>query len=164
MNIYSDPFESLKDFPFDLKALEESGQIEPLTVPDIPWNSGLKGTYKNGPLSEEHKKKISETKKGVSNYHPPHSEETKKKISEAKSGKLLTKEHKKKISQGLQGRKQTDNQKKVVAEKLSKQYLITDPDGNEFIVTNLSKFCRENNLAACNMYRNHIKNWSCRKL
>ena len=164
MNIYSDPFESLKDFPFDLKALEQSGQIELLPVTNIPWNSGLKGTYKNGPLSEEHKKKISKSKKGKSVKQPPCAEETKKKISETKKGKLLSKEHKKKISQGLTGRKQSDNQKKLVAEKLSKQYLIIDPDGNEFIVTNMLKFCRENNLAACNMYRNHIKNWSCRKL
>ena len=118
MNIYSDPFESLKDFPFDLKALEQSGQIEPLTVPDIPWNSGLKGTYKNGPLSEEHKKKISKSKKGKSVKQPPCAEETKKKISEMKKGKLLSKEHKKKISESLKGKKHLENTKDKISKSL----------------------------------------------
>jgi len=164
MDIYSDPFESLKDFPFNLEELKLSGRIEPSSIPSIPWNSGLKGTYKNKPCSEETKKKISNSKKGKSVNQPPCSEETKKKISKTKSGKLLSKEHKRKISQGLIGRIQSDNQKKLVAEKLAKTYLIIDPAGTEFIITNLSKLCKEHNLAACNMYRNLIRNWSCRKL
>lgn len=116
MNIYSDPFESIKDFPFDIRQLEQSGAIEPLTVPDIPWNTGLKGTYKNGPLSEEHKKKISETKRGVSNYHPPHSEETKKKISEARKGKPSHNKGKKGEGTAMYGKKHSEETKQKMSE------------------------------------------------
>lgn len=57
---------------------------------------------KIGPLSEEHKKKISEAKKGKH-----HSEETRKKMSESHKGKSRTfsAEHRQKISEALKGKK-----------------------------------------------------------
>ena len=46
------------------------------------------------PLSEEHKRKVSEAKKGKS-----HSEEHNRKVSEALKGRTLSEEHKRKISE-----------------------------------------------------------------
>jgi hypothetical protein len=69
----------------------------------------------------------------------------------ANKGKKLTEEHKAKIDPT--GRKQPQSQKNKVAAALSKEYIITDPDGNEFEVNNLTKWCRENNLDQGNMTR-----------
>ena len=63
-------------------------------------------------------------------------------------GKKLTEEHKAKINPI--GRKQPDSQKKKVAEKLSKEYMITDPKGNTFKIKNLNQFSRENGLDQSN--------------
>lgn len=54
---------------------------------------------KLGPLSNEHKRKLSEAHKGI--YH---TEETKKKISEAHKDKHFSEEHKKKLSEANKGK------------------------------------------------------------
>ena len=79
------------------------------------------------------------------------SEYQKLRTSMANKGKKLTEEHKAKIV-GT-GRKQPQSQKDKVAAALSKEYIITDPDGNEFEVTNLRKWCRNNDLDQGNMVR-----------
>jgi group I intron endonuclease len=59
------------------------------------------------PLSEEHKRKISEALKGERNpqYGKPLSEEHKRKLLEAHQGKHLSEETKRKMSKALKGRK-----------------------------------------------------------
>ena len=62
------------------------------------------GIYKRKPFSEEHKKRISESKKGLSfgwkkGMH--HSEESRKKISKGLKGKKFNKERRKKFSEIL---------------------------------------------------------------
>jgi|LULS01.1.fsa_nt_gb hypothetical protein len=69
----------------------------------------------------------------------------------ANKGKKLTEEHKTKIDPT--GRKQPQSQKDKVAAALAKEYIITDPDSNEFRVTNLRKWCRENGIDQGNMSR-----------
>jgi hypothetical protein len=93
-----------------------------------------------------------------------YSEESKKKIGDANRGKKRTEEQKLKQSLSQLGRKQPESQKVKVSEKLSKEYQLTDPNGKNIIVKNLTKFCRENNLDQGNMYRNQIKGWKCQKL
>jgi hypothetical protein len=63
----------------------------------------------------------------------------------------LSLEAREKIRQGNLGKKQTDNQKKIVAEKLAQTFIITDPNGKEFEIFNLNKWCRENNMDQGNM-------------
>lgn len=163
MNIYSsqtlDPiFNSLKDTEIDWS------QTEPF--PDLlPWNAGVTG-YTTNPCSEETKNKISKAKKGKTPWNKgiPITEEQRLKNREAALGKILSKEHKNKISKSLIGRIQSDNQKKLVAEKLAKSYILTDPDGTIFNITNLSKFCKENGFDRGNMSRSLIKGWTCQKL
>lgn len=83
-----------------------------------------KGKFKGKTLSEEHKQKLSEAKKGAKNpnygkqFSDEHknklsaalkgrqfSEETKLKISAAQKGKQLSEEHKQKISEALKGKR-----------------------------------------------------------
>ena len=82
-----------------------------------------------------------------------HSEESKELMRMAMKGRKLTEEHKKKITKGLMGHVQPQSQKDKVAEKLSREYIITDPQGNTHHIKNLNKFCRENNLDQGNMTR-----------
>jgi len=111
------------------------------------------------PQTEEGKRKISAFRKTFR-----YSEESKRKISMAKKGSKLTEEHKRKVSLALMGHVQPESQKQKVAEKLSRSYQITNPDGETFVIKNLSKFCRENNLDQGNMSRNHVRGWSCQKI
>ena len=83
-----------------------------------------------------------------------HSDEMKKYLSEQKTGiknpmfkKVVSEETKRKLSNLNKGRKFSE-------ESLStwgKLYLITDPNGSQFKIKNLNKFCRENNLDSGHM-------------
>ena len=88
--------------------------------------------------TEEHKRKISETKKLRS--HKPMlgrklSDEAKKKLSEAKRGKKNTKEH-------------CDNMAKAFA--LS--YKLTFTDGRELVISNMKQWCRDNKYHSATMF------------
>jgi hypothetical protein len=68
------------------------------------------------------------------------------------------------------GFKQPDSQKKTVAEKLSAEWLITEPNGKSYKIKNLQKFCKENGLDQGNMVKvskgiiKQNKGWKCVKL
>lgn len=71
--------------------------------------------------SEEHKRKISEAKKGK---HHPHSEETKKKISEAVKGKKRkphSDETKKKLSEAHKGKHHSEETRKKMSKPRSEE-------------------------------------------
>lgn len=57
---------------------------------------------------------------------------------------------------------------KKLATKLSKSFIATDPNGNEYIDTNLREFCRIHNITSnvmslvANGKRNHHKGWTCK--
>lgn len=89
-----------------------------------------------------------------------YSEESKRKMSEAKKGKKLTEEHKQKIVVSLTGRHQPESQKIKVSEKLSKEWLVTSPNGEQQIVKNLRQFCKENKLDQGNLSRGKYKGWT----
>lgn len=76
-----------------------------------------------------------------------------KRFGMANKGKKLTEEHKRKVSESLMGHVQPESQKKKVAEKLSKEYMITDPQGNTFKIKNLNAFARENGLDQGNLMK-----------
>ena len=58
-------------------------------------------------------------------------------------------------------------QGRTIAEK---RWLVTNPDGEQFEINNMAKFCRENNLDKGKMTlvakdeRKHHKGWRCKKL
>jgi hypothetical protein len=115
----------------------------------------LKGKKK----PEGHGKKVSSFRKKFR-----YSEESKKKIGDSNRGKKRTAEQIEKTRLSRIGKKQPESQKIKVAEKLSKEYELTNPNGNVFKITNLTKFCRENGMNQANMYKNQIRGWKCRKL
>ncbi len=90
------------------------------------WNKGKKCK----PLSEEHKRKISESEKGRK-----FSEETKKKISEANKGKKLSEETKMKLSKLNKGKKLSEETKKKMS-KIKKGL-------HWFNNGKINKFCHE---------------------
>jgi hypothetical protein len=92
-----------------------------------------------------------------------YSEESKLKISLSKKGKKLSHEHKQKIANSLVGKVNTEYQKQRVAETRQKTYILKNPNGEVFEVTNLSKYCREHELDQGNISANRTKGWSCKK-
>lgn len=75
-------------------------------------------------LSEEHKRKMSEARKGNNNrLGKPHSEETKRKISESRKGIKLgpcSDEHKRKISEANKGKSHSAEAKQKISESKKK--------------------------------------------
>lgn len=92
----------------------------------IPWNKNKKGIHKH---SEEVKKRMSESHKGIifseetkrkisekkTNYFKTHkvklSEETKRKMSESRKGRIFSEETRKKISEANKGKKHSEESK-----------------------------------------------------
>ena len=108
-----------------------------------------------GPLSDEHRKKVSESLKGNKNpfYGKKHKKETKQKISNSKKGNIP----------GNKGKFGKENPQ-------SRVYEITDPLGNTYIIKGLVDFCRKNNLlyqamgqVALGKLKQH-KKYKCRRL
>lgn len=76
----------------DLKNFEYKDDGDKYDYPNFPWNKGKAGTYTIGPLSEDRKKKISESLKGNVPWNKgkktgPISDDIKQKMSESHKGK-----------------------------------------------------------------------------
>ena len=122
------------------------------------WITRRKNGTDTWSLTEETKKKMSEnsprrgkghlqTGKNNPMYGRKQTDETKKKISEAKIGTPSSNKGKKcdwvaKRNRANRGKPQP---------KLQKQYRITDPDGNTFVIKGLSRWAKENGLSAGNL-------------
>jgi hypothetical protein len=128
---------------------------------------------KLGPMSEEVKKKLSESKKGKycginsGMYGKKMSKESKEKISLSRKGKYFG------INNPNYGKKMSEKSKKVISEKnkgklsgdkhpnyknlnhinvvVKDTWELTDINGKTIIIQSLSRFCNENNLNACCM-------------
>jgi len=112
-------------------------------------------------VSEETKRKISSSLKGrlLSEQH-------KNNISKALSGRSLSKEHVKKIKNANRGKRPSKVTNLAAIKSNQKSYKIVSPDGEIVSITNLSKFCRENNLhlskmnQVANNKRNTYRGWT----
>ena len=83
-----------------------------------------------------------------------HTEETRKKIRYAKKGKPFSEEHKKKLSEVKKNVYIPWNKgKKTNSQNASKKYKIKFNNGNEIIISNLSKWCKENNYCVSQIYK-----------
>lgn len=98
------------------------------------------------------------------------SNETKQKISKARTGQSIVY-----VGKELERRKQfcADRNKdpkfiKLSSERRSKEYVVTNPNGDEILIKNLSQFCKDNNLHTGNMTSvakgklRQYKGWTCR--
>ena len=124
---------------------------------NLQEENGIDGYPLGISFSEKHRENI-----GKSNKGKVRSQEARSKMSKAKKGKIPSQEHRDKISGRLKGR--TFSQKhlerlsvsqkgKVMSEearikngKSERIWLITYPNGEEQIISNLRKFCEDNNL------------------
>ena len=90
------------------------------------------------------------------------SEETKRKMSEAHKGRVSPK--------GMLGKKLTQEQREQIRERKvardNKTWIIKDPEGKTYTISNLKYFCEQNNLTDSAMHlvikgkRKHHKGWT----
>lgn len=107
------------------------------------------------------------------------SQETKEKISKSNKDKPKSESHKKSLSEAWEKRKIEHPHTQETLEKMSNSmlgknakntYKLTDPDGKEFLVNNLTQFAKIHNLQGpllCKVAsgeRKHHKKWICEKL
>lgn len=109
---------------------------------DIPWNKGLtketdervrvsdetrikmSRAHKGKIFSEEHKKNISESKRGVK--RAPFSEEWKEKIAQSTKGRVFSEEHKRKIGIANTKRTYSEETLRKISRSLKKHYETHD--------------------------------------
>lgn len=142
----------------------ESFLIEYYHTTDKDFGYNLaSGGNKNKKMSEETKKKMSESKIGNQSalgFH--HSEGTKKLLSEKLRGennpfygKHHSEEAKKKNTIAHIGKYHSEESKRKMSKSREKYcYTIQSPNGEILKTTNLRGFCRENNINSCNMCSN----------
>lgn len=175
---------------FTKEILEECSSKEELDEREIYWieyynsrdltvgynlaRGGDGGNRNGGKLTEESRRRISESKTGTHWGH--HSEETKKRMSEVRMGIEFSEEHKKKLCEKRRQRIISDETRKKASQtsrgKINiKQYELTDPDGNTYITTEgLTKFCEDHNLSVGNLSnvisgkRSHHKGWTIKRM
>lgn len=103
---------------------------------------------------------------------------------EGSSGKIISQSTRNKLSEFQKvfqtGRKHTPETKNKIRNskigipqsqdhilKKSKEWIIIDPNGNQYIIFNLNRFCKDHNLSQGHMsrvskgIRNHYKGWKC---
>jgi len=87
-------------------------------------------------------------------------ESTKEILRQINLGKKHTKKTKIKISESMKGIipwnigiPNTKQQKEKISNTLSKEWLITYPNGEQIKIKNMDKFCKENGLFKSNMYK-----------
>jgi len=94
------------------------------------------------------------------------SDEHVSKIRKALSERQIKPETRAKLSQAKKGRVVSDKAKQL----LSKDYIVTSPDGTEYLVHGLKQFCNEHGLhykVICGLVHRKSKTrtgWKCRKV
>jgi len=107
----------------------------------IPWNKGI-------PMVEEVKAKVSRNRKGIASHRPgfKHTDETKELCRQAAKRQTYSEERNNKIILALTGRKRSQRVVDKIANILCKgPYLMKHISGEEVLVYNLTKWCRDNN-------------------
>jgi len=101
------------------------------------YKENLSKRMKGRIFTEEHKRKMRENHNGGVKHH---TEETKRMISEGQIGE----------KNQFWGRHHTEETKEIIRQKVSgsnhvnsKKYIITDPNGNEFIIDGIRSFCKK---------------------
>ena len=108
------------------------------------------GIYQHKPCSEETKRKISDSRKGIK-----HSMETRRKMSLWRKGRKLTEEHKRNISLANKGRKHSEETKKKMSE-FHKGKKLTEEHKKKLSLARLGRFKGEKNWHYKGGYENHL--------
>ena len=116
---------------------------------NLAEETGLDGRVKGLLHSEETKEKISQAQKGKI-----HSKETRDKMSESgkgriawNKGKIHSEETRNKMSDAHRNKFVSEKTREKLSKAKEKVYLIINPNGEEQIISNLTNFCKENNLS-----------------
>jgi group I intron endonuclease len=138
---------------FKIEEIDRANNLEELNEKEIyyikqfnsisPNGYNLETGGKNKRLSEETKRKISESNKGKKA-----TEETKRKLSESHKGWIPSEETRNKWRKAFSGKRPSENTIRAIIESNQKTYTLINPEGNEITFTNMRLFCIENNL--CN--------------
>ena len=138
----------------------------------IPYGYTCRVGSGPGTISEETRRKLSESKKGEKNpqfgcrgkdsplFGIARSEESKRKNAEAHTGekhvgfgKHLSEETRKKISAANRGKVRSEEARAKLSEALSKTYRLISPKGEEVSINGLIRFCKENGLNRSSMFK-----------
>jgi group I intron endonuclease len=149
---------------FEVTFLEEYENLELLNEGEKCWINNLKPNYNmtiggdggDTSASESYKEYMKLRSKLITGelnpfYGKRHTTETKQKISKSKLGTILSEETKQKISKSNLGKKMSRESVEKTRLKNSKTYYLISPSGEPITVTNLSEYCRMNNLDQRNM-------------
>jgi hypothetical protein len=136
-----DSEESLVEYA--TKFSQQNNIVESKEWANLKGENGLDGGFDKGWWSEEQKDHISQVQK------------------ERWANGIYDRE---KLRLSRIGFKQPESQKQKVADKLSKEWSITSPTGEQMIIKNLQKFCRDNELDQGNLSRGSHKGWKAVKL
>jgi len=128
---------------FALKFSKDNNIVESSEWANLKEENGLDGGFDKGWWSKEQ------------------IEHNRKKAKERWANGVYDKE---KLRLSRIGFKQPQSQKDTLSKKLSKEWLITNLQGNQFTIKNLRQFCRENNLDQGNLSRGSYKGWKCVKI
>ena len=106
--------------------------------------NGIDGGVNGFKHSKELCERQSKMRMGIS--YGPLSKEHKEKLSKAHEGQIVSEETKKIMSKIMKG---VPKPKNSILQ--AENWLVTDPQGNEQIITNLKKFCKDNDLNSSHM-------------
>jgi len=107
------------------------------------------------------------TKMSVVRIGGAHTEEHKLAISRGVTSALSSPEVRERISNAMKGRDVSPETGKKLAAIFAQSFIVTNPSGENFEITNLSEFCRQNTLsqghmsAVANGRRTQHKGWLC---
>jgi group I intron endonuclease len=137
---------------FSIEEIDKADDIEELNEKEIYYINLYKSISPNGynlttggnnkRLSEETKRKISESNKGRKV-----SEETIKRLSESHKGIKMSEESRNKLSMTNKGKKPSENTIKGSIEHNQKTYTMISPNGEVVTFTNMKLFCLEKGLS-----------------
>ena len=137
--------------------------VNSLLWANLMEENGIDGGVNGFKHSKEFCERQSKMRMGIS--YGPLSKEHKEKLSKAHEGQIVSEETKKIMSKIMKGVPQPKN-----SILQAETWLVTDPQGNEQIITNLKKFCKDNDLNSSHMGsvarrkgENH-KQWDCQKM
>jgi hypothetical protein len=172
-------------YSLETKILQSENVISNDNYYNVAMNNGY---FKNKgfPLTEEHRNNIKKSAPKGKN-HPmfgkKHDEVTRIKMSDSRKkymvnnnismakenhpmfGKKHSDQHKENIKLSLQGKKRSEQAKINAGEGRAGYYKIITPTGEELIIKNLSKFCKEHNLHMSNLWNRGIsKKYKCEHL
>jgi len=104
----------------------------------------MSGSHMGKTLSEEARRKISESQIGEKNYNFGRcpTEETKRKMSESHIGKIFSEETKKKIGESQRGEKNYMYGRRGNKSPKARKYIVITPDEKEIFIHGIRNFCR----------------------